>query len=468
MLVKIKQQKEISQAPLNIDTKIYNAYTQHNGIKSFIDLSTDVIVIGLYSFEDINDVVFDVVSTSKVEGIPTDSTSGSIVVTAESGDIQTYVYEIESLDYSVGKPILNSASNSVGECAIVSEPTHISPLISSLYVGTLAKPSSDVIDTWDVQEGDAVFLENSSDFSAIELDQLYNGSDKYLKVFRNIDAGGTDHTKFTYFRIIEKPSILDTAPVVVPTEDVYQNMIGLWINGTFIPAYEGIKDDVEDLYSQSDLETFLSDNNITNYTVTFEKIDTEFYMQNLDSAINWNKEFDKGFKLNDILSLDITLANKIIEISDRDFIPYWNLETLGVQFNSITEQYNTQLSSRKDFMSDRDYKVWEWFTMYLSDGNIPDVKYDISDYLTYSWFAQKLTDDDINFFKVRLEYMNNVFSDYKSDLSKSELLLIVNLFIVLERVIRSNSVLNLPSSTSEMSAKAFSDGFHKLKLKQPF
>ena len=482
MLVKVKQQNDLTPTPLNNDTTIKSAYINRSGvIQTFESLSS----LKLYSFDTINDVTFEVVSTSTYNIIVSTPTSGNVIVTAEDNSIKTYGYTIETIPYTYGLPIITSVTASGDVCKIIEQPTPINVLSTNWNVGKIARPTSNQIDAITVQDGSWTLLDVSTDYDSTELQYLYNGIDKYIKIYRIADVGSSDHSKHVYFKIVENSNLFTTTPIVTPTRLPYSNQIGYWNFGVFIPLVSGLN--IEEIYNKSnlsDLTTYLTTNNITYHSVLFSDLDVTFDVSK--EHLNWNSQFDKGFVLDDVLNFNITTSDKFIQIIERDFIDVWNDYKLTQTFTSIDDEYSKKASFKIKWLADNNMDaIYEWFNYIdggdinvlmdaikgtIKSGYIIELQKSFKLQLTYPWMLKHLNENDVNFFINRLEYFKTIYTSYKSDVMYSDVLGMLNVFKSLENVFRLNTVLGTSTATANMKASIdmFSNNIHSMSLKSPF
>ncbi len=484
MLVQIKQQNNLTTSPLNGDNNLKFLSITRNGHKHLFDISLDEIKIELYPFETISNVLAEVVNTSKVEQNTITPTTGTFTVTSEDGMQKSYPYNIEEISYVNGLPIVTNVTSNGLECSIISEPkmTQISNM--NFNLGVIAKRDSNIIDLVTLADGGWVLLDAKIDFDSIEQIHLYNGSDKYIKTWRSSDSGSTNYDKFVYYKIVENSSLFESNPIVTPVKLPYENNIGYYNFDVFIPLKDNLN--IEEIYNKSnklDLENYLNTNTIEFYNVSFSEIDLSFSNEIIEKNILWNKHFDKGFKQEDVLKMSKTFAKKVLSIIDGIYEPIWNQYKVGKVYESLEDEINDKKKNRLSYLKlNKMEYIFEWFEyidreiisdVYESTKDFPSeikiIKENFSKQFTYQWMIKHFNENDAIFFKNRFEYMYDIYKNYKSDLSLSELIMIRNIFITLENVIISNKVSrNIGTVSFDISIKSLVEKSNAMYLFNPF
>lgn len=486
MLVKIKQQSALSASPLNSDNNIKRAYISRSGLEQVFDVSTTTLTFELYSFDSINDVKIEVASTSKVVHTVTNATSGNYVVTAEDGSIKTYGYTITAKSYVNGLPIITSASSTSGTAKILKQVNNQSVLGQVWNIGEIVRRDTNQINAVTVQDGSWKLMDVQTDYDATELSALYNGTDKYIKVWRNVDNATTNYHKFVYYRIVENSNLFPSNPTVTPTKKEYENQVGYWNFDVFIPYVDTLS--VENIYnkaSKTDLVTYLTTNNVKHYTpVTWTEVDSSWNVTSFDT--NWNNHSDKGFKQDDVLNMNKTFAKKIQDVISRTFEPSWTTYKATQTYTNTEAEIVAKQRYRATWLQTNNLDgVYEWMDYILLGESgiqedsikgttktvyIANLKGKFATQFTYGWLVKNLNENDVQFFKNRITYLQSILSAYKSDLSVSDVQGILNVFVTLESVIKLNRTNGQQASTTNMnvSIKKLTDKAHVMKLTSAF
>ncbi len=486
MLVKIKQQSALSATPLNTDNSIKRAYISRSGLEQVFDVSSTTLAFELYSFDSINDVNIELESTSKYVHTPTNATSGNYVVTAEDGSVKTYGYTITSKSYTNGLPIITTASSTSGASKILKQVTNQSVLGQIWNLGEIARRDANQINTVTVQDGSWKLLDVSTDYDATERSALFNGTDKYIKVWRTIDNATTNYHKFIYYRIVENSNLFPTNPTVTATKKAYENQVGYLNFDVFIPHKDGLS--IENIYnktSKTDLTTYLTAQSVVSYTpVLWTEVDTTWDFKTFDK--NWNTHSDKGFKQDDVINFNKTFAKKIQEVISRKFETDWTAYKATQTYANTEAEIVAKQRYRNTWLQTNNLDgVYEWMDyILLGESGIQEdaikgtsktvyiatLKGKFAQQFTYGWMLGNLTENDVQFFKNRVTYMQSILSSYKSDLSSSDVLGILNVFVTLESVIKLNRTNGQASSTTNMnvSIKTLTDKAHVMKLTSAF
>lgn len=457
MLVKIKEQKILSSDILNQDNEIKSFYIDRQGIRqTFTIIENESVVLSLYVFDTIDNVETSIVSTSKVERIEVDSVSGNYVVTSEDGMTKTYGYTIEVADYSLGLPIIDSIADVDGESLTISTALESKIINGQIFnVGVIAKKSNSGIDINNVSVfgGSAILLEDSTDYQTIERNSLYNGVDTYLKVFKTADETSTEFENFAYYLVVENSELF---PTIVNTPSVkieYANQIGYLNFDVFVPIVSGL--DIGEIYNKetkAELVTYLTNEDVSYFeNVLFDSVDYT-YITNSITDLNWNENFDKGFVKDDVLNMSLTWAVKQREIISRDFKIIWDEYIANNTFDTTEQLIQVNQQLRLKWLRENGIEAtFEWLD-YLVNGEdgviddaiegtskteyVRDLKLQFINEFTFANLLSNLTENDINFFLNRFEYMLSIYDSYVSNLSKSDLVAIINVYQTLKEANR--------------------------------